>query len=405
MSGAGGVTPMVFQNDSGDQSATTKSAVSAGAINITKPNEQTQDLANLNRDATNLNGTVAKTPDIQKTLSQQADTMNAAQAAGQTISQGIGLYADGKRKDAIDAAKAAYERGDLVAMQSYIDQAQSWDEGGASRAGLQATGGALIGGLGGGSALTAIGGAAGAGASSLLANQAEKISKSVGDTTGSPLVGNIAANVAATVGGALVGGSAGAAAASNVELYNANEDRNRREDQKEIAELQDQLHKEQAMLGQRSTIQKNDGGSAVVPGSLNSAVGAAGGGKAAGKSPIGASTTTSGTTPMIGGVTVVDRRTGAVYQGTVDLQPTLDRIANGGAPISRNDGTTFENRPVKGAQLLPVKPDGYYKEYVVPTQGVNGPGPQRIITGKGGEIYYTPDHYDSFVPIKPSKPQ
>ncbi|KGS21273.1 hemagglutination activity domain protein [Burkholderia pseudomallei MSHR7343] len=95
--------------------------------------------------------------------------MNAAQAAGQTVSQGIGLYADGKRKDAIDAAKAAYERGDLVAMQSYIDQAKSWDEGGASRAGLQATGGALIGGLGGGSVLTAIGGAAGAGTSSLLA--------------------------------------------------------------------------------------------------------------------------------------------------------------------------------------------------------------------------------------------
>lgn len=226
VSGSGGVTPMVFQNDSGDQSATTKSAVSVGAINITKPGEQTQDVANLNRDATNLNGTVSKTPDVQKTLSQQADTMNAAQAAGQTVSQGIGLYADGKRKDAIDAAKAAYERGDLVAMQSYIDQAKSWDEGGASRAGLQATGGALIGGLGGGSVLTAIGGAAGAGTSSLLAGQAEKISKSVGDMTGSSLVGNIAANVAATVGGALVGGSAGAAMASNVQLYNAGNDSN-----------------------------------------------------------------------------------------------------------------------------------------------------------------------------------
>ncbi|MCL4671128.1 hemagglutinin repeat-containing protein [Burkholderia pseudomallei] len=243
VSGSGGVTPMVFQNDSGDQSATTKSAVSAGAINITKPGEQTQDLANLNRDATNLNGTVSKTPDVQKTLSQQADTMNAAQAAGQTISQGIGLYADGKRKDAIDAAKAAYERGDLVAMQSYIDQAKSWDEGGASRAGLQATGGALIGGLGGGSALTAIGGAAGAGTSSLLAGQAEKISKSVGDTTGSSLVGNIAANVAATVGGALVGGSAGAAMASNVELYNAGNDPQKTDDRASIAGLQGLLNR------------------------------------------------------------------------------------------------------------------------------------------------------------------
>ncbi|HDR9491697.1 hemagglutinin repeat-containing protein [Burkholderia stabilis] len=224
VSGSGGVTPMVFQNDSGDQSATTKSAVSAGTINITKPGEQTQDLANLNRDATNLNGTVSKTPDVQKTLSQQADTMNAAQAAGQTVSQGIGLYADHKRDAALDAAKAAYDNGDLAGAQAALNEAKGWMEGGASRAELQIGGGALIGGLGGGSALTAIGGAAGAGMSSLLAGQAEKISKSVGDSTGSSLVGNIAANVAATVGGALVGGSAGASMASNVQLYNAGND-------------------------------------------------------------------------------------------------------------------------------------------------------------------------------------
>ncbi|VWD31438.1 cell surface protein [Burkholderia contaminans] len=277
VSGSGGVTPMVFQNDSGDQSATTKSAVSVGTINITKPGEQTQDLANLNRDATNLNGTVSKTPDVQKTLSQQADTMNAAQAAGQTVSQGIGLYADNKRKDAIEAAKAASERGDLDAMQSYIDQAKSWDEGGASRAALQMGGGALIGGLGGGSALTAFGGAAGAGTSSLLANQAEKVSQSVGDATGSSLVGNIAANVAATVGGALVGGSAGAAAASNVELYNASEDKNRGEDQKEIAELKKDLDKRRAMVGQVNLTQRQEDGLTVVP--FTSVAGALAGGK------------------------------------------------------------------------------------------------------------------------------
>lgn len=397
VSGSGGVMPMVFQNDSGDQSATAKSAVSAGTINITKPGEQTQDVANLNRDTTNLNGTVAKTPDVQKTLSQQADTMNAAQAAGQTISQGIGLYADGKRKDAIDAAKAAYERGDLVAMQSYIDQAQSWDEGGASRAGLQAAGGALIGGLGGGSVLTAFGGAAGAGASSLLANQAEKISKSVGDTTGSSLVGNIAANVVATVGGALVGGSAGAAAASNVDLYNANEDKNRGEDQKEIAELKKELDKKRAMIGQVNLTQRQEHGLTVVP--ATAVAGVLSGGKAtggAGKSSGKATNSTSGSAPMINGVTVTDRVTGNVYQGTVDLQPTLDRIASGVKYPSRNDSTTFGNNE----GLLPRQPAGYYTEYVVPTPGVNGVGPQRIVTGQNGEVYYTPDHYKTFIPVK-----
>ncbi|WP_198385298.1 ribonuclease domain-containing protein [Burkholderia ubonensis] len=142
------------------------------------------------------------------------------------------------------------------------------------------------------------------------------------------------------------------------------------------------------MLGEVSGGQVTDNGTAIVPSSSM----AGGLGRVA--------NTTSGTTPMISGVTVVDKWTGAVYKGTVDLQPTLDRIANGGAPLSKNDGTTFKNRPVNGVELLPIQPIGYYKEYVVPTPGVNGPGPQRIITGKGGEIYYTPDHYDSFIPIK-----
>lgn len=110
--------------------------------------------------------------------------------------------------------------------------------------------------------------------------------------------------------------------------------------------------------------------------------------------------TTSGTTPMISGVTVVDKRTGFVYQGTVDLQPTLDRIADDGAPLSRNDGTIFQNHPINGVQLLPVEPIGYYTEYVVPTPGIEGPGPQRIVMGKSGEIYYTPDHYQSFISVK-----
>jgi len=112
-------------------------------------------------------------------------------------------------------------------------------------------------------------------------------------------------------------------------------------------------------------------------------------------SPAGA-TSTSGATPMISGVTVTDRTTGNVLQGTVDLQPTLDRIASGVKYPTRNDGTTFKNNE----GLLPQQPTGYYTEYVVPTFGVNGAGPQRIVTGRGGELYYTPDHYKTFVPVK-----
>ena len=81
-----------------------------------------------------------------------------------------------------------------------------------------------------------------------------------------------------------------------------------------------------------------------------------------------------------------------VFQGTVDLGPTLDRIGRGGKAPYRQDGTVFGNREGR----LPRKPSGWYREYVVPTPGVSGAGPQRLVVGKDGEVYYTPDHYETF---------
>jgi len=46
---------------------------------------------------------------------------------------------------------------------------------------------------------------------------------------------------------------------------------------------------------------------------------------------------------------------------------------------------------------LPLKGQDYYKEYVHPSAGVSGHGSQRIIIGKGGEYYYSPDHYKTFI--------
>jgi guanyl-specific ribonuclease Sa len=85
-----------------------------------------------------------------------------------------------------------------------------------------------------------------------------------------------------------------------------------------------------------------------------------------------------------------------IYKGTIDLKPTLDRIARGEANRHQNDGTTFQNRENR----LPRKPAGYYTEYVNPTPGEYGPGPQRIIIGKKDEVWYTPDHYKTFKQIK-----
>ncbi len=84
-----------------------------------------------------------------------------------------------------------------------------------------------------------------------------------------------------------------------------------------------------------------------------------------------------------------------VFSGTMDLGPTLDRIARGETVPHRNDGAVFGNREAR----LPKTPRDWYREYVVPTPGGRGPGPQRIVIGREGEAFYTPDHYGTFVPL------
>ncbi|WP_232440132.1 hemagglutinin repeat-containing protein [Burkholderia ubonensis] len=217
VSGSGGVTPMISQSDSGNEHATTRSGVSAGTINITNPTGQTQDVANLNRDTSNLNGSVSKTPDVQHLLDQQADLMNATQAAGQVVAQGIGAYADTKQKEAQRAADAAKASGDTTAQAAYQAEADSWAEGGTNRVLMHTAGGALLAGLGGGNALA---GAAGAGLSSAFAGKLNSLADAVGDGTGSMLAGNVLSNVLAGAGGALIGGTSGAFTASNADLYN-----------------------------------------------------------------------------------------------------------------------------------------------------------------------------------------
>ncbi len=221
VSGTGGVSPMITQNESGDSSATTRSAISAGTINVTNPDGQAQGVSGLSRDTTNTNGTVSETPDVSNLLSQQADTMQAAQAAGQVVAQGIGAYADLKeaaaQKNAIDAARAG--NADLAAQ--YNAEADAWGEGGSNRVALQVAGGAVIGGIGGSSAaFGALGGAAGAALSAETAKELDAISQGVESATGSSLLGNLASNIVANIGGALVGGTTGASVAGNVELYN-----------------------------------------------------------------------------------------------------------------------------------------------------------------------------------------
>lgn len=74
----------------------------------------------------------------------------------------------------------------------------------------------------------------------------------------------------------------------------------------------------------------------------------------------------------------------------------IRNIDNGGPFPYPRDGTVFNNRE----NILPSKPLGYYREYTVPTIGLTTRGAQRLVGGQSGEIYYTPDHYGSFVKIR-----
>lgn len=76
----------------------------------------------------------------------------------------------------------------------------------------------------------------------------------------------------------------------------------------------------------------------------------------------------------------------------LEVATTVARIEAGGPFPYDQDGATFENREGH----LPAQERGYYREYTVETPGSPDRGARRIVTGRDGEMYWTPDHYDSF---------
>ncbi|MFD8598851.1 ribonuclease [Kitasatospora sp. NPDC059646] len=76
---------------------------------------------------------------------------------------------------------------------------------------------------------------------------------------------------------------------------------------------------------------------------------------------------------------------------------TLNLIAKGGPYPYRSDGIVFENRESR----LPRESNGYYHEFTVVTPGSDDRGTRRVVTGNGGEQYWTADHYASFQEIDP----
>jgi guanyl-specific ribonuclease Sa len=49
---------------------------------------------------------------------------------------------------------------------------------------------------------------------------------------------------------------------------------------------------------------------------------------------------------------------------------------------------------------LPAQPPGYYTESDVWPPGTRGRDPLRLVFGRGGEVYYSADHYRSFTRVR-----
>lgn len=86
----------------------------------------------------------------------------------------------------------------------------------------------------------------------------------------------------------------------------------------------------------------------------------------------------------------------AAAQLPKEARATLALIRKGGPYPYARDGAIFGNRE----KILPAQRRGYYREYTVRTPGVRSRGARRIVAGKGGEFYYTEDHYNHFMRIR-----
>lgn len=107
---------------------------------------------------------------------------------------------------------------------------------------------------------------------------------------------------------------------------------------------------------------------------------------------------------LASGVSVHAKPSADAKQDTVALadlpreaQNTHRLVLAGGPFPYEKDGTVFGNRE----RLLPTARRGYYREYTVPTPGLNHRGARRIVCGGQkprlpDACYYTEDHYSSF---------
>ena len=100
------------------------------------------------------------------------------------------------------------------------------------------------------------------------------------------------------------------------------------------------------------------------------------------------------TKPMALGDPALERQVALV----IDSMDRTGRPPEGVAQGGRHGGTRgiFENAEGR----LPRQAYGYYAETDVWPRGEGGRGARRLIFGRGGEVYYTADHYRTFVRVR-----
>ncbi|HEX3812329.1 MAG TPA: ribonuclease domain-containing protein [Mycobacteriales bacterium] len=74
---------------------------------------------------------------------------------------------------------------------------------------------------------------------------------------------------------------------------------------------------------------------------------------------------------------------------------TIALAAAGGPFPYTQDGAVYQNREAE----LPAESASYYHLYTVPTPGTSGRGDRRLVTGSGGEDYYSADNFASFCDV------
>jgi len=93
---------------------------------------------------------------------------------------------------------------------------------------------------------------------------------------------------------------------------------------------------------------------------------------------------------------VIDPESGLQMVDLADLPPeaadTVELIDAGGPFPYDTDGVTFLNSDGN----LPDREDGYYRLYTVDTPGSSNRGSLRVVSGTGGEFYWTDDRFESF---------